>query len=1092
LTWLATVSLTGSQMTHQTTTAQEDSELLSAAFDATGNGMCFIDEAGIVVRANRSFCAMLGYGAGDLIGAPWTIAVPPERAAEGIESNGFLKSLFSDPPSVAEEWHLRRKDGGLLTVLASIRIITLSSGMRRALIFLTDITERKRLADQLRQNLDQRETILQSSMVGMVFLNDAGRLLWANRAMYQLFGLSQSDPLEASLECFYPSREAYLKTGAAVAAAIASGAAFEDEFQMRRKDGTLFWVYLTGHAVNPGDPSHGTLWVLMDITKRRQLEEDLNKSEERYRQVVNHVTECIFVVQDARIAFGNPRLWELTGLAPEQLTAQPFIIAIHPDDRQFVLDHHMRRLHGEQVEQYYQFRVVNARTGNIIWVQLAAVQIEWEGRPATLSFMTDVTERKRLEDSLRENIAERIRLETLQIQAELKESELARQHAEDTTRAKSMFLANMSHEIRTPMNAIIGMTHLALLTDLDSRQRDYIEKISSAGISLLGIINDILDFSKIEAGKLDMERTSFYLDDVLANVSAVTCAKAHEKGLEYRFLMPLDIPRALVGDALRLGQVLINLINNAIKFTERGEVALSCHRNDVSADLVQLQFTIRDTGIGMHPEQTSRLFRAFSQADGSTTRRYGGTGLGLSIAKRLVELMGGSIWLDSTPGVGTTIRFTAWFGMIDAEENLPERQHVAPESIHGVRALIVDDNRSAHTVLAQHMSALPIEIPRASGGEEALRISRAPRFRNIAVLLVEDNEVNQQIATELMQFAGIHVDLAENGRAAIDILMQAGPDRYAMVFMDVQMPEMDGHEATRRLRADGRFADLPIVAMTAHALVEERERCLECGMNDHLAKPIHPEALYRSIARWCGQPDTAEDSDAGTLEAPGTGTMDAADFLESGGTDIRLAIEGLDVQSGLMRAMGSMNFYLDMLKRFSNGQRGTAQAIHDALEQDRKTAERLAHSLKGSASLLGAEQVQQLSGKLETDIRHGLVPEALAATLSQLDVQMQRLCDAIDDIVSVPADNAPQQKTDPEEALRSLAEFVTLLEAFDSDAIALLDKEGLAMASLLDAQSWAAVEQSARRYDFDAARTALLQAAHRTGIDAPFLTRRET
>jgi two-component system, sensor histidine kinase and response regulator len=1074
-------------MIHQTTTAQENSELLSAAFDATGNGMCFIDEAGIVVRANRSFCDMLGYSAGDLIGAPWTIAVPPDRTA----GSGFPRSLFSDPPSVAEEWHLRRKDGALLTALASIRIITLSSGLRRALVFLTDITERNRLADQLRQNLDQRETILQSSMVGMVFLNEAGRPLWANRAMYKLFGLRQTDTLEASLECFYPSREAYLKTGAAVSAAIASGQAFEDEFQMRRKDGTLFWVYLAGHAVNPADPSHGTLWVLMDITKRRQLEEDLNKSEERYRQVVNHVTECIFVVQDARIAFGNPRLWELTGFTPEQLATHPFIIAIHPDDRQFVLDHHTRRLHGEQVEQYYQFRVVNALTGNIIWVQLAAVQIEWEGRPATLSFMTDVTERKRLEDSLRENIAERIRLETLQIQAELKESELARQHAEDTTRAKSMFLANMSHEIRTPMNAIIGMTHLALLTHLDPKQRDYIDKIRSAGISLLGIINDILDFSKIEAGKLDMERTSFDLDDVLANVSAVTGAKAHEKGLEYRFQVPPDIPRALVGDPLRLGQVLINLVNNAIKFTERGEVALSCHRNDVSAGRVQLQFSIRDTGIGMHPEQTSRLFRAFSQADGSTTRRYGGTGLGLSIAKRLVELMGGSIWLDSMPGIGTTIRFTAWFGITDAQKTLHERRHVATESINRARPPAAIAHRSGHSLPAEHMSALPVEIPRSSVDEEALRISRPPRFRNIAVLLVEDNEVNQQIATELMQSAGIHVDLAENGRAAIDILMQAGPDRYAMVFMDVQMPEMDGHEATRRLRADDRFADLPIVAMTAHALVEERQRCFDSGMNDHLAKPVHPDALYQSIARWCGQPDIVEASDA---EDPVTRTENtgSAGIPQSSGAVISLAIEGLDVQSGLMRAMGSMDFYLDMLKRFSNGQRRMAQAIHEALEQDRKIAERLAHSLKGSASLLGAGQVQQLSGKLETDIRHGLVPEALATTLFQLDAQMQRLCDAIDDIVSIPADNPPQQDIDPEEALRRLAEFAILLEAFDSEAIALLDKYGAAMASLLDAQSWATVEQSARRYDFDAARAALMQAARRTGIDAIFSTRRET
>jgi two-component system, sensor histidine kinase and response regulator len=1416
-------------MTHPSTNAQDDSELLSAAFDATGNGICFIDEAGHFVRANRAFCAMLGYSAGEIAGASWTIAAPPNIVAAEAR---FLQKVFSASPTVPDEWRLRRKDGSFLTALVNFRVIDLASGIRRAMFsftdiderkaaheaalrrskdmyrdvvenvneaivvlqdgrlvygnpraldmsgyalqelvampftsvihpsdvkamedrmrrrlagesppggramfrllrrngqvlwvessavliewegrtavlgfltdqterqrqeeallkseehyrlvvdnvsegimvhqdgrivfanrrvtamngyqpgeligkpmmmdihpedrhivteraerrrrgeaidpkavfrvmvrrnggfiwvevttvdiiwegrpaslsFVTDITARKRLEDKLKQSLDERETILQSSIVGMVFLNAQGRVQWANRAMYQMFGLAPSDRFEGSLERFYPSRDAYLKTGAAVAAAVASGQAFEDEFQMRRKDGSLFWAYLSGHAVNPKDLSRGTVWVLMDISKRRQLEDDLNKSEEHYRQVVNHVTECIFVVQDTRIAFGNPRLWEITGYTAEELANQPFLVAIHPDDRQLVLDNHTRRLRGEQVEQYYQFRVVNARTGGIIWVQLAAVQIEWEGRPATLSFMTDVTERKRLEDSLRENIAERVRLETLQIQTELKESELARRQAEDTTRAKSAFLANMSHEIRTPMNAIIGMTHLALRTKLDARQRDYIEKIRGAGISLLGIINDILDFSKIEAGKLDMERVSFHLDDVLANVAAVTGVKAHEKGLEFLFRIPLHGPRGLVGDPLRLGQVLINLINNAIKFTEQGEVALSCQRTDSSADQVQLQFTVRDTGIGMTPEQTAKLFRAFSQADESTTRRYGGTGLGLSISKRLVELMGGSIWLDSAPGAGTTIRFTAWFGLAENEE----RQHVVPAAINGVRVLIVDDHHSARKVLAEHLGALPVEVVSASSGEEALRMIReadlsqpfgvvftdlhmpgmdgaaliyairhtarlkapprtvllstqaddiryrleqahadafitkpvnpsalvdamiglfaaqapeangsrvisAPRFQGVRILLVEDNEINQQIATELMRSAGVEVDLADNGRVAVDILAQAGLGRYDMVFMDVQMPEMDGHEATRRIRADKRFADLPIVAMTAHALVEERDRCFESGMNDHLAKPIHPAGLYRAIARWCRHAGTVDHH--GAEEDVGAEPLAATVSAQNAGAaQPRLAIDGIDVDAGLVRAMGNKEFYLDMLGRFSQGHRGVAQAIHEALEQDRKTAERLAHSLRGAAALLGAGEVRDLSGKLETDIRGGLLPKALVSTLSQLDLQMQRLCDAIDDILPGKEDPALLPELARDEVLRSLNAFVTLLHASDSDAIELLDRDGPAMQKLLGEECWKPVEQAARRYEFDVASEALRRAVRQAGIESALKTRQD-
>jgi two-component system sensor histidine kinase/response regulator len=1403
-------------MTAKPTThgAAEDSELLQAAFDATGTGICFLDPGGIFLRANQAFCRMLGYTPGEITGRHWTTVAPPEIAAFG---DHFLAELFAASSRLPNEWQVRRKDGSLLTTIVSFQVLTLSDGARRlvitftdidqrkaaeetalrrsqdlyrdvvenvseaivvaqgnrliyanpravelsgfapeellaqpftalihpedagdvvqryqrrmdgeagvsryipfravrrdgsiawvessavridwegqpailaflsdqsdrrrqqdalvkseehhrqvvdnategilvlqdglivfansrmqhligtapndmigkpfiddvhpddrhivldryrrrqrgeaveqisvirvlnrgtgdyiweqvsavtiewegrpaALCFITDITERKMLEDRLKQTLDERETILENSIVGMVFLNQAGRVNWANDAMFQIFRVNAVDPIGRSLEPHYPSRDEYLKTGAAVAAAVSRGESYETELRMRRGDGTLFWAYLSGRAVNRHDLSRGTVWVVMDITGRRQLEEALNKSEEHYRQVVNNVTECIFVVQDGHFVFANPRLTEITGYSPEELFVMPFTSAVHPDDRSLVTDHHMRRLRGDAVEQYYHFRVVNPVHQKIIWVELSAVMIEWEGRPATLSFMTDITERRRLEESLQQSVAERIRLETLQIQGELKEAELARRHAEETTKAKSIFLANMSHEIRTPMNAIIGMAHLALRTELDTKQRDYIEKIRTAGLSLLGIINDILDLSKIEAGKLDVEHVSFHLDDVLGNVSTVTGAKAHEKRLEYLFAFPLDVPRHLVGDPLRLGQVLINLVNNAIKFTDHGEIHVSCEVLETGADRIQLQFTVRDTGIGMTPEQTARLFRAFSQADESTTRKYGGTGLGLSISKRLVELMNGTITLESELGTGTSVRFTGWFGLTD----LPERRATVPNALNGLRVLLVDDNVHARKVLADTLGMLPVRIdlagnagqaldmihtadgnapyaavftdlempgmdgialinavrdddvltgmPRlvllaAHGSEEAReRIGHAradvvltkpvnasvlvdtlvnlfapkaaltqdrpgeatPRFAGLRVLLVEDNDINQQIATELLKAADIEVDIAGNGRIAVDKLLAADAGRYGLVLMDVQMPEMDGHEATRQIRADGRFAGLPIIAMTAHALVEERQRCFAAGMNDHLAKPVNPAEVYRTIRRWC--PQYARHSLPTAVADPGS---------DLPGQEPELVIDGIDVQDGLSRTMGSRSFYLQMLGRFREGQRESAESIADALEHhDRIVAERLAHTLKGVAALLGARKLQRLCGQIEQDIHRGLMREQLQPMLDDLSMTLRGLHEAIDKVLprpTRPAATLVPAFVDRDAMQSTIIRFAQLLRASDADASELLEQASGLLATALGTDALERIDKAMRQYEFDDALAALGESARAAG-----------
>jgi PAS domain S-box-containing protein len=385
----------------------------------------------------------------------------------------------------------------------------------------------------------------------------------------------------------------------------------------------------------------------------------------------------------------------------------------------------------------------------------------------------------------------------------------AREAAEIATHGKSQFLANVSHEIRTPLNAIVGLGHLLLSTELPPKQRDYVGKIHASARILLRTVDDVLDFSKIEAGKLELERTSFRLDEVLADLGSILAVQADAKGISFVVTVAKDVPRSLIGDPLRLGQVLTNLVGNAVKFTERGGVTLRvtlASRDDGEA---RLRFAVEDTGVGMTPPQLARIFEPFTQADGSTTRRFGGTGLGLTICRQVVETMGGELAATSVPGSGSTFTFEIPFRVSAAE------------------VASADATRPGESFLA----------------------TPSRRLRGSRVLLVEDNAINQQVARELLEAAGVAVSIADNGRAAVDVVAASGGALDA-VLMDVQMPGMDGVAATRAIRSVAANADLPIIAMTAHAEITERERCLAAGMNDYVSKPFEPSHLFKTLARW--------------------------------------------------------------------------------------------------------------------------------------------------------------------------------------------------------------------------------------------------
>jgi len=860
------------------------------------------------------------------------------------------------------------------------------------------------------------------------------------------------------------------------------------------------------------------------------------KEREKYVQQTNlileNATDGILTIDDEqKIVRFNPACENIWGYSAEEVLGKEITVLIPEYARKDHLDnvHSFKnsRIEGVHMEDRGLKLFGLTKEGVVFPAEVGISMAEVDGAYFYSAFIKDITQRQKAEKQLLE----------------------AKEAAEVATKAKGDFLANMSHEIRTPMNAVIGLSDLALRTDLTDKQRDYLAKIHGSAESLLGIINDILDFSKIEAGRLDMESIDFDIDQVLDNLATVANVKTREKGLDLLFKRDPHVPTVLIGDPLRLGQILINLTNNAIKFTEQGEIVVDIELRERDGDEAVIEFAVRDTGIGMTQEQLGKLFQSFSQADTSTTRKYGGTGLGLAISKQLVELMGGHIGVDSEPRVGSTFHFTVRLGIGEGAE---EKMFTTVPNLQNLHAIVVDDNPTAREILRIYLESFSFRVDEAANADELFQLMETveedydlmvldwlmpgmkgnevaskikteirpktdPHIVMISgfssgdvldkpggeyidqfltkpvspshlfdavmaafgvetaraktkhshgqfemenlrpvqgaeILLVEDNEINQQVASELLEQAGFRIDIANHGQEAIDMLDEKA---YECVLMDLQMPVMDGFTATAKLREDERFKELPILAMTANATLEDRENSLAHGMNDHITKPINPRLLFEALLKWI--PD-------GERELPESyqGAGDRTDEPELP------EFPGIDTEAGVARMGGSVKSYLRLLEKFADNQADAiAEMTHAVEQEDSETAVRLAHTLKGVSGSIGADALQQAAAEVEAALKAdpSTLPEGMAQTALELD----RVLGLIRGSHSARGGAADTVTALPEDLVPRLQELMEKLEEYDSEAedvlFAILDQvKGTDVHGLLQG-----VRKQISAYDMEAA-----------------------
>lgn len=918
------------------------------------------------------------------------------------------------------KWHgefvNRKKNGEEYTEAVLVSSIKNDSGEVTHYVGIKeDISEYKRMRKELSDQLYFTSQLIDTLPHPLFYIDERQCFLGCNAAYEQAFQVSRSRLAGIPMSMLpHLPEDGYRNLSEMMTEVAATGRSSNRQIIRTFASGEEHHILYSLSAYRLSDYSvGGYLGIMTDISDLKHKEKEIIDNRNFLDAIISHMPLMITVkdAQHLKIFKANQASADFLGIAPEQLVGLDLQTVFPEEIARKLMDADKRVIATGQSFSEIEIIPDDGEHCNLRYVLTTKLPImDAEGQPLyLLSVSEDITDAKRQE-------------------AELKS---ALNLAEEATAAKSQFLANMSHEIRTPMNAIIGMAYLALKTGLNPVQQDYISKIHNAGTSLLGIINEILDFSKVESGKLELENTDFTLMEVITGALDLSSQTAGEKGLQLLCTIQPEVPAKLSGDPLRLGQIITNLLSNAIKFTEEGEISIAVELNSVIDSRVKLQISVHDTGIGMSKETESKVFQAFTQADSSTTRRFGGTGLGLAISRKLVENMGGSLWVDSVEGQGSTFAFTAWFDLVQ---------------------------NAASPVLLLPEAASPVQ-------------EKDYRLAGTRVLVAEDNEINRQIAAELLRSQGMLPDLAVNGAEAVRLIEAMPADRpYGIVLMDLQMPEMDGFEAAARIRELS--PGLPVIAMTARTMQEERERSFASGMNGHIAKPVDPDILFTKISRWVTDGAVRQAGASGEVSLEASTEASANARIDTGALSI-LRLGGIDTAGGLNRVGHNRTLYSSLLLKYADSQHEMVQSLREALrKEEAAAAERLAHNLRGVSGNLGVTEVERLAGSLVEMFSRDAGPEVLEELLRRLEAAVQESSGTIIKQLgsnrrsAVPEEERGQLTVPRVQLLERLLE---LLLDDDSEAVDYYADIRGTVARLIDPADLQRLERSLGRFEYEEA-----------------------
>ncbi|WP_320044701.1 PAS domain S-box protein [uncultured Desulfobacter sp.] len=1101
---------------------------LRGIIDTAFNGIIVINGRGFINEFSPAAQKIFGYTREEIVGESINILMPETyKSQHDTYLRNYLETGIAKIIGKQTVVPALRKDGSQFPMEVALDTDVVN-GEPIFVAVMSDVTERIKVEEAVAKEQKRLKNILATSPVGVVITVD-GIVKFSNPSIAQMgfeFGQTAMD--------VYVDRQSRRHL---IDILNKEGVVLNFETQFRNKKGQVIDVLIFAHHYDD-EGSQAILGWIIDITHRKAMENKIRESQARFQRLVEELGGRFVVFShkpDGEILFMSEGTSSVFGLSREHVQGQRWQDVINwlPGERKKAEKTFRAFLKNDSTSHEIELSYIHTDgSKRILFVSEHAV-LDADGRLVTIDgIMEDITARK----------------ETEKVLAQAKEA------AEEATRAKSDFLANMSHEIRTPMNAIIGLSYLALQGDLNEKQRSYIDKVHHSADYLLGLLNDILDFSKIEAGKLNMEHTNFFLEDVFDHIADVVGLKAREAGLQLIFDLPCTLPTAIVGDPLRLGQVLVNLGNNAVKFTPKGEVVICVSVSKENEKTVTFRFAIRDTGIGMTEKQQKKLFQHFSQADTSITRKYGGAGLGLAISKKLTEMMGGRIWVESEPETGSTFFFTACFEkqpqaaqrfcpikkaaplhILVADGNATARPIFfemltgfgftadlaeSPEaayqflkqqnnnrpydiaiidygfsttsgieiartmqanaaSTHAPLVILLSDNNNVNLmneakdvdiiktvlnkpVMPSTMFDTIIQIKEGKVRRESRLMRRqheiietTTRMKTARVLIVEDNDINQDVAADLLTNHGIDFKIAENGQIALEMLEK---DHFDGILMDCQMPVMDGYTTTRKIREDKRFKDLPIIAITANVMAGDREKTMAAGMNDHIGKPIRVQELFKALDKWIKPAMSMQPT-------------------PSKATEKNLSnIPGIDITAGMETVQGNQELYVNLLRKFYHRYHDFEKQFNAARqEEDEKAPMRHAHTLKGAAANIGAHGIKEKAEVLESACKthhpEQEIDQLLHDIVQALSPIMHKIAMFTEPSIAPTVDETSTTDSPiPEKTVHAIEKLQLMIAESDIGALQLV----------ADVQKMPGIEQYAKRmnavagaldnYDFDLAK----------------------